>query len=156
SLIAGAISLLIAISGTSSLIALGGSTIPRAHSIHVDLVVVVFAFIVSLMTGVFFSLLPALKITALNFYEALKQCGRGVSSGGNRLREALVVAEMAVAAMLLVGSGLVLKSLWKLVNVDPGFDAQPVLALRMSIPKSKYANEQQEVNYRNRLMQSIA
>jgi putative ABC transport system permease protein len=156
SLIAGAISLLIAISGTNSLIALGGSTIPRPDSIHVDVVVIVFAFIVSVITAVFFGLIPALKVTALNFYEALKQGGRGFSGGGNRLRDALVVAQIAVAAMLLVGSGLVLKSLWKLVNVDPGFDAQPVLALRISIPKSKHATEQQEVNYRNRLMQSIA
>ena len=156
SLIAGVISLVIAISGTKSLIALGASTIPRTQSIHVDGSVIVFSFVVSVITGILFGLLPAVKVTALNFYDALKQGGRGFSSGGNRLREALVVAEMAVAAMLLVGSGLVLKSLWKLVNVDPGFDAQPVLALRISIPKSKYANDQQEVNYRNRLMQSIA
>jgi predicted permease len=156
SLIAGAISLLIAISGTNSLIALGASTIPRTQSIHVDVSVIVFSFVVSVITGVFFGLIPALKVTALNFYDALKQGGRGFAGGGNRLREALVVAEMAVAAMLLVGSGLVMKSLWKLVNVDPGFDAQPVLALRMSIPKSKYANDQQEVNYRKQLMQSIA
>src|SRR5262249_27219491 len=96
SLVAGAISLLIAISGTKFLIALGASTIPRTHSIHVDLVVIVFAFIVSVITGIVFGLIPALKITALNFYEALKQGGRGFSSGGNRLREALVLAEMAV------------------------------------------------------------
>jgi predicted permease len=156
SLVAGGISLLIAISGTDSLIALGGSSIPRPDSIHVDVVVIVFAFLISIATGIFFGLIPALKVTALNFYEALKQGGRGFSGGGNRLREALVVIEMAVAAMLLVGSGLVLKSLWKLVNVDPGFDAQPVLALRISIPTSKYGAEQQMISYRNRLMQSIA
>ena len=88
SLIAGAISLLIAISGTKALIALGASTIPRPGSIHVDAVVIVFALIVSIVTGVFFGLMPALKITALNFYDALKQGGRGFTGGGNRLRDA--------------------------------------------------------------------
>src|SRR2546423_4043939 len=63
---------------------------------------------------------------------------------------------MAVATMLLIGSGLVLKSLWKLVNVDPGFESRQVLSLRINIPTSKYATDQQMVTYGNRLLQRIA
>lgn len=155
SLIAGAISLLVAISLTNSLIAIGASTIPRSGSIDLDVSVVAFAFVISIITGIFFGLLPALKVTAFNFYEALRQGGRGLAGGGNRLRGALVVAEMAVATMLLVGSGLVLKSLWKLANVDPGFETRQVLSLRISIPISKYPDGQQMITYRTRLLQSI-
>jgi len=155
SLIAGAISLLVAISVTNSLIAIGANTIPRSGAIDLDLRVIVFAVVISIITGIVFGLLPALKVTAFNFYEALRQGGRGLAGGGNRLRGALVVAEMALATMLLIGSGLVLKSLWKLANVDPGFEARQVLSLRISIPTSKYPDGPQMITYRDRLLQSI-
>ena len=87
-------------------------------------------------------LLPALRLTREDVNEALKQsAGRTASdSGGNRTRNALVVAEVAFSLMLLIGAGLLIRSLWALHNVNPGFDPDHVVTMDLSVSSKKFAN----------------
>jgi putative ABC transport system permease protein len=97
-------------------------------------------FVVSVVTGILFGLVPALASGNPKLTEALKEGGRGSTTGvrRNRLRNALVVAEVAMALVLLVGAGLLMKSFARLQNVDPGFDPRNVLTMEVALPMPKY------------------
>jgi putative ABC transport system permease protein len=111
---------------------------PRAGEISLDGSVLLFAFAISLLTGLTFALLPALP-SRLNLSNALKEGGATVAGDrSSRLRGGLVVAQVAVSVMLLVGAGLMLRSLVALQNVDPGFDSENVLTMTLDLNWSKY------------------
>jgi len=101
--------------------------------------------------------LPALRWTREDVSDALKQgLGRTTSdSGGKRTRGVLVVAEVALSLMLLIGAGLLIRSLWALRNVNPGFDPDHVVTMDLSIPKNKFATPQQQVSYFNRVLDRV-
>jgi putative ABC transport system permease protein len=103
--------------------------------------VLVFTFLVSLVTGVLFGLAPALRTMKLNLSESLKEGGRTGSEGGkrNRTRSVLVVLESAIAVVLLIGAGLLVRSLVQLQNINPGFDAHNVLTMRVDLSSEKYS-----------------
>jgi predicted permease len=123
--------------------------LPRAGEIKVDGAALAFTFAVSVVTGVLFGLAPALAASKPDLTHALKEGGRGAAGGRRRLRESLVVAELALALVLLVGAGLLISSFVKLQQVDPGFDPKNVLSLTVSLVGApQYVGPSREAYYR--------
>lgn len=139
--IGGALGTLLAIWGVRGLVALSGANIPATANVKIDPMVLVFTLVTSLLTGLLFGLAPALRTMKLNLSETLKEGGRSgnESAQRNRTRSLLVVLESAVAVMLLIGAGLLVRSLIRLQNTSPGFDATNVLTMRIDLPQKKYA-----------------
>ena len=116
-----------------------GHIVPRTEGIRIDENVIAFTVVASLLTAVLFGLLPAFRSSRVDVVTAMKQSGWETSLGGSyRLRSVLVVSELALSVMLLIGAGLLIKSLWQLERVDPGFNPANVLGMRVSVPKSQY------------------
>jgi predicted permease len=126
--------------GASAVAASGIAGIPRAGEVHVDGIVLGFAALASLLTALACGVLPALRPAALSLTDSLKDGAQNATSGAGRqrLRSALVVAEMALAVVLLVSAGLVLRSLWALQHVRLGFEPTGVLTLRVALPEPTY------------------
>ncbi len=127
--------------GTAVLLALKPRGLPRGLAAGVDLRMLGFTVLVALGTGVLFGLAPAWRAARADLNDALKDGGKGGGAGArhNRLRHALVVAEVALALVLLVCSGLLLNSFLRLQRVNPGFDPHDVLTFRIALPASRYA-----------------
>ena len=131
-LLGGALGLALALLGVEVIVRFGIEHLPRTEEIAVDGRVLGFTTALSLLTGVIFGLVPALQTTKTDLQAALKEGGRGASQGGNpRIRQGLVVLEVALALVLLAGSGLMVRSLYLLWRVDPGFVPEKVLAMKM-------------------------
>ena len=126
--------------GIDLLRSIGAQTVPRIAEVAIDLRVLLVTLTVSVATGIIFGLVPALASGKPELTEALKEGGRGSTSGvrRNRIRNALVVGEVAVALVLLVGAGLLLKSFARLQSVHPGFDTKNVLTMELALPLLKY------------------
>jgi putative ABC transport system permease protein len=135
----GMLGILVARWGTNVISAMGVKVIPQLMDVGIDLRVLGFTAVVSLMTGVLFGLVPALQVSAPNLNDVLKEGGRG-SQGAARgvLREGLVIAEIALALMLLTGAGLLLRTFGRLNGVDPGFNPKNVLTMAVALPSSTY------------------
>ena len=133
------------------------ASVPRVAEISVDLNVLLFMAIVAIVTSVVFSLAPALRALRVDLTDSLKDGAQGASSGGarQRFRNALVVAEMALAVVLLVGAGLMLRSLWSLQRVELGFDPSRVLTMRLSLPQASYETPEQVVAFYSRLLDRV-
>src|SRR5581483_957977 len=156
SIAGGACGLVAAASLVRALAAVGAAEIPRGDSIAIDGVVYVFAFALSVATGLVFGVGPALAATRQQPREALQHGGRtGAAPSQGRLQRMLVAGEVALALMLLVAAGLLVKSLWKLSHVDPGFHAEQVLTLRTSLPLARYP-EGDEIPFYQRLEARLA
>jgi predicted permease len=155
-LIGGALGVALAYAGVRTLGAIGASDLPRAGEIRIDGVVLLYALGVSTLAGLIFGLLPAIRSTPTNLQGVLRAGGRGsVGNAGQNLRAALVVAEVALAVVLVVGAGLATKSLARLLDIDPGFEASTVLAVRLGIPYERYG-EQRVRGYYQTLLDRIA
>jgi putative ABC transport system permease protein len=126
--------LLLAAWGVDALIAVSPDAVPRTSEVALNARVLVFTIGVTLLTGIAFGLAPALAASRPDLNEALKDGTRGTSSTRGRLRRALVVAEVALSMVLLVGTGLMLRSFVRLRAIDPGIRADHVLTLRASLP----------------------
>jgi putative ABC transport system permease protein len=145
--IACALGLLLAEWAIRALRSLPPSTLPRAESIGLDLPVLGFAAGVAVLTALLFGFAPALQITRGAPSETLKEGGRTASAGRHGVRSALVVLETTLALVLLVGSGLLLKSFMRLQTVDPGFQSKNILTANISLPKSKYWTDAQTIRF---------
>ena len=157
SLLGGACGLLLAKWGIDLLIALKPANLPRLTSIGIDRWVLAFTVGVSVLTGVVFGLLPALSASKLDVNEALKEGGRA-STGGigrQRVRSLLVVTEIALALVLLIGAGLLIKSLWRLSTIDPGFKPENVLTMRVELPESRYKEIPGQTQFRERALEAL-
>src|SRR5215213_1268544 len=145
----GALGTLLAQVGVDLLVSLSPDSIPRTVTVRVDAAVLLFTFAISLVTGLLFGLAPALRTLNVNLIEALKEGMRGGDEGAlkNRTRSLLVVFESAVAVMLLVGAGLLVRSLIALQHVDPGFDPNNVLTMRLYLPPTKYDAPEKTANF---------
>jgi putative ABC transport system permease protein len=145
SVIAGTIGLLLAWWGADLLMVLAEDSIPRVGEIALDNRVLGFTLLVSLLTALFFGLAPALQASRPDLNETLKEGGKGGGSSSRmgRARNALIVVEVAMALVLLVGAGLLIKSFRRLQEVEPGFDPRNLLTMRLFLPLSKYAEPQQ-------------
>ena len=138
-LVGGGLGLLLAEWGTRAALGVLPAALPRAEQIGLDARVLIFSAGVSLLAGIFFGLTPALKTSQPDLHGTLQQGGRGVSGTRHRTQGVFVVVEMALALVLLIGSGLMIRSLVRLSEVDPGFDRHDVLNFGVSLPPSMSA-----------------
>lgn len=132
SVIGGALGLLLASWGTRAALALIPSSLPRAAEIHLDARVLLFTIAVSVFAGILFGLVPALKASVADVHEMLKEGGRGASGARHRAQGIFVVVEMAMAVVLLIGAGLMIRTLSSLWKIDTGFRADHVLTFGLS------------------------
>ncbi len=132
--VGGAGGLLLAVWGTQAALKALPEALPRAQSIHVDGRVLLFTLFASVLAGVLFGLAPAVKTARGNLHETLKEGGRGASGARHRLQGLFVVVEMALALVLLVGAGLMIRSLANLWDVNPGFNPRNLVTFGFSYP----------------------
>ncbi len=134
----GGLGLLLALWGTDALVAFIPDGLPRAEGVHIDGQVLGFTLAISLLTGIVFGLVPALQLSKPDLHETLKDAGRGTTSGRLFVRNALVVVEVALALVLLIGAGLMMRSVLRLTNIEPGFDSKNVATLSVALSPTKY------------------
>src|SRR5204862_7044010 len=138
--LAGGAGILASYGGIRGLLALAPADLPRVDEIRIDGVVLIFAVAVTTGTAFLFGLWPAWRLSRVNLQEALREGGRGMSSSpaAPRMRSALVVAQCALAILLLAGAGLLLRSLASLRGMDPGFRTSGVLTMRVNASRTKF------------------
>lgn len=137
----GALGLLLAINGLSWLKAILPADTPRLSSVSIDWPVLAFTAAIAIVTGVIFGLVPALHASKIDLAESLKSgWQQSAAAKSNRLRNALAIAETALAVVLVVGAGLLVKSLWELAHVNPGFQTESIITARVT-PNEKYCAE---------------
>jgi predicted permease len=134
SLIGGGLGLLLAGWGTRACLAVLPEALPRSEEIRISAPVLLFTILLSALIGILFGLVPALRTARPDLHEALKEGGRGIKGSHHRTQRVLVIAEMALAIVLLSGGGLMLRSLAALWNVNPGFESQNVLHFELAAP----------------------
>ena len=148
-LLGGTAGVLVAWAGVAGLRALGPGSVPRLAETTVDARLLGFALVLSLCTGLLFGLLPALRASRADLGEVMKEGARGTAGGParERLRGTLIVAEVALSFALLIGAGLLLRSLERLLAVDKGFDAERVLSSYLLLPFSRYSERYQQAAF---------
>ncbi|HSE36069.1 MAG TPA: ABC transporter permease, partial [Blastocatellia bacterium] len=149
SLAGGCLGLLLALWGTDALMALAPDNIPRLSEVGVDGRVFGFALAVSLLTGIVFGLVPAIHASKPDLNAALKEGSRGSTGGvaGKRIRSILVAVEVSLSIVLLIGAGLMIRSFSRLHQMNLGFNPDNVVALNMSLSRSKYPEDRQRVAF---------
>ncbi len=157
-LLGGGLGLLLAVWGIESVRSLAPGTIPRVEEIGLDLRVIGFSVALSLLSGLAFGLVPAWRLSGGDLKDGLTEGGRGVAGGVglHRARSALVLAEVALAFVLLSGAALLLRSFDRLMRVDPGFSADHVLTARVTLPRTRYADESSRLGFADRLLAEAA
>lgn len=155
-LASGALGLLLAMWSVSILQKFGPASLPRMSEIVIDWPVLAFTFAVSVLTGVVFGLAPALASIRADLNSILKTGGRGNTSGRGRarLRNALVVCEIASCVVLLAGAGLLIQSFVRLQNVNPGFRPDHVLTMQLALPETRYSEWKVALFYKQ-LLESL-
>ncbi|HKG61746.1 MAG TPA: ABC transporter permease [Pyrinomonadaceae bacterium] len=141
----GAVGLLLATWGTDLLVAYGPVDVPRLRDVGVDRYVLFFTLGLATLTGIVFGLAPALHASRPAPGNMLKETGRGVYTGRNRMRSALIVSEVALSLMLLAGAGLLINSFWRLLRTDAGFNPKGVLALDIPLSRETYKTTEERV-----------
>ncbi len=154
----GVLGLLLAAWGVRALLAANPESIPRFAEIGVDPRGLLFTFLVSVAAGIAFGLAPALHTRGGAAFAALKEGGQRTTAGGarQRLRRGLVVAEVTLAAVLVVGAGLLIRSFWQLQQVDPGFQPQGLLTMELALPPASYPAPAQVAAFVDRLTERLA
>jgi putative ABC transport system permease protein len=149
SLVGGTLGVLVAWWGTKALVALSPPALIDLQRVSVNVPVLLFTVGLSLLTGIVFGLAPALEATRFNLQGALKEGGKNVggAASSHYLRNAFVVTQVALALVLLVGAGLLVRSFNRLQSVDPGFNSQNLLTVRVSVPFAKYNTDQKRVDF---------
>jgi putative ABC transport system permease protein len=132
-------------------------TVPRLEEVRVDGIVLLFSIALCLFTGVAFGVVPALQVSRRDLHETLKEGGRGSSesSRGGRTRRLMVIAEVAVALMLVTGAGLLIKSFVHLLQVNPGFDSRGVTTFPINLPTTRYATGAQRAEFFRQALERI-
>jgi predicted permease len=155
-LIGGALGLVFAYAGHNLLIAFAARFTPRAREIAIDGPVLVFALAVSLVTGIAFGLIP-LRSSRQDLSDALQEGGSRSTSGGarHRMRGALIVLQVAISFTLLIGAGLMIRSLWKLQGVDPGFQTEHVLTSRLDLNFTRYTDASKQWAFEKQLIERL-
>ena len=143
--------------GVNALLALNPIPIPSYNKIGVDVMVLVFTLVTSVITGIVFGLAPAWQTLRVDLNSALKEGGRGAAAdaGHRRLSSALVIAEMAMAMVLLIGAGLLLRSFERLLDVKPGFTTENLLTMQIGLPNTAYQEPQKRAAFMQQLESSL-
>jgi putative ABC transport system permease protein len=156
SLAGGALGLFLASFGTKLIVKFLADRLPRFAEITLDGSVLAFTAFLALFSGVLAGILPALRFTKADVNEALKQGqNRGSSDSGSKTRGLLVVSEVALSLVLLVGAGLMVRTLYQLSNVRPGFDANGQLTMTVSIPSNKFTTPAAYIAFFERVLQQV-
>jgi len=160
SLAGGVVGLLLAYWGTTALVSMLPpnqiSALPFLQTLKIDVRMLAFSFGLSVLTGIIFGLAPALQSSRLELSGVLKEGGRNTSGGvSQRLRSGLVMTEIALAVVLLVGAGMLLKSLVRVLKTDPGFNPANVLTMTIVLPAAKYADANSQINFQDQLQQHV-
>ncbi|MBZ5534539.1 MAG: ABC transporter permease [Acidobacteriia bacterium] len=154
SLLGGVFALLLTLWGTNGLLALSPQNLPRLSGVHLSAHVFAFTAIASLLTGLLFGLLPAIRVSMSGAAEAINEGGRSATPDSrrhSRLRSMLGAAEMALALVPLVGAGLLMQSFVRLQRVKLGFDPAKVLTVNLALPEARYTTAQQATFFRQLL-----
>ncbi len=157
SFLGGALGLATAFSGVKALVALLPSDFPRAQDIHVSAPVLAFTILITVATGILFGLAPAFQAAAADPRQGLQKGGRTAIGSGRQssLRDTLVVAEVSLACLLLIGAGLMLRSLLNQLHLDPGFQRVHLLTASLSLPHVNYPKDEQIERFYDRLASNL-
>jgi putative ABC transport system permease protein len=160
SLLGGIVGLLLAYWGTAALVRMLPpnqiSALPFLANLKVDARMLGFSFGLSVVTGMIFGLAPALQSSRLELTGVLKEGGRNTSGNvSQRLRSGLVMAEIALAVVLLVGAGMLLKSLVRVLQTDPGFNPENILTMTVVLPAEKYTDANSQINFQDEMQQRV-
>ena len=156
SLIGGLAGIVLAEWCTGLLVAIAPGDLPRLQTVHVDGRVLLFALGTSVISGILLGLIPAWRAATSDLHTTLKEAEtRSASAPRQALRKALVISEVTLALVLLCGAGLLIRTLWKLNAVDPGFDAEKVLVAEVILPKSKYPDAGRQTTFFQQLIERI-
>jgi len=156
----GVVGLLLAYWGTTALVSMLPpnqiSALPFLQTLKIDVRMLAFSFGLSVLTGIIFGLAPALQSSRLELSGVLKEGGRNTSGGvSQRLRSGLVMTEIALAVVLLVGAGMLLKSLVRVLRTDPGFNPENVLTMTIVLPAAKYTDATSQINFQDQLQERV-
>ena len=156
--IAGAIGLGLSYAATRWLGAVGQNNLPQGIPIDMDARVLLFTFMVSILTGVIFGIFPALQLSRTNMNETLRDEGRGSTGGRSRvqIKNLLVVGQVAISVLLLITAGLLVRSFSYLLKVDPGFDPSNVLTMNISLPTVKYGDAQKQNAFFDEVLRRVS
>src|SRR5262245_17375828 len=156
SLCGGLLGLFLAWWGSEMLVRLIPEDVPRLTEINLDRWVFGFTFLISVVTGLVFGLVPALQASKIELTEAMKEGARAAGAGGRgRLRGALVVAEIAIALVVLIGAGLLLQTFRRLQHVDLGFDTHNILTAAVELPDARYPKPEQATAFYQTLLDRV-
>lgn len=157
-LLGGTAGLLLAFWGVRLLVVLIPASVPRADSISLDARVLLFTAAISILTGIVFGILPALQGSDLNLRDALQESGRGTGESlrRNRMRSVLVASEFALAFLLMIGAGLMVRTFFALRAIDPGFQPHHLLSAVVSIAGTEEAQPQKRMAFYEQVLQRVA
>jgi putative ABC transport system permease protein len=154
-LVSGAVGILLGLAGTRVLSLYGQALLPGTANVSMDLQVLVFTLAISVGAGILFGLAPSLQLSKADLNTALRDEGRGTAGNrrNNRGRSVLVVAQVAISMVLLIGSGLLIRSFLQLRSVNPGFESNNLLTMQVSL--RKYARPEQSIAFYNAVLQRV-
>jgi putative ABC transport system permease protein len=155
SVIGGLLGLLLARGVIELSVKLLADRLPAFMEVTLDAQVLAYTLLLSVAAGVLAGLFPSLRFSRLDLNEALKQGTRGGSDAGGKARNVLVVAEVALSLVLLIGAGLMIRTLWQLRDVRPGFDSSNVLTMSVAIPHGRFATPSGEINFFHDVLQRV-
>ncbi len=155
SVIGGLLGIVLAIWGVTALTALGYRAGIDFGNVTVNWVILTFALVLSVFTGLVFGIAPALSASRSDLNEQLKEGSRGSSGEAGRIRNLLVISELSVTLVLLIGAALLIQSFWRLSSIDPGFNPKQTLSFRVQLPRVKYPEDAQMITWFHNLLERI-
>jgi putative ABC transport system permease protein len=157
SLIGGALGIVLAAFVMPLLRSFSPSTLPRLAQAGLDLPVLIFSFLISVLTGILFGLAPAIRTSAKNLSDSINEGTHGSAAGRSRGRSqaALIIGEVGLALMLLTSAGLLLESFARLIRVDPGFSAQNLMTFSINLPSIRYPQRNQQAQFYRQLVERV-
>jgi putative ABC transport system permease protein len=155
SVIGGLLGLLLARGVIALSVKLLADRLPAFMEVTLDAQVLAYTLLLSIAAGVLAGLFPSLRFSRVDVNEALKQGSRGGSEAGGKTRNLLVVCEVALSLVLLIGAGLMIRTLWQLRDVRPGFDSSNVLTMSVAIPHGRFATPSGEINFFHDVLQRV-
>ena len=155
--IAGVLGIVLGWTATRALVAWGNGQLPQGMPVHMDVRVLLFTIALTVLTGVIFGIAPALQLSGVDLQSTLRDEGHSSSAGlhRSRMKNLLVVGQVALSLLLLIAAGLLLRSFQQLLRVDPGFDSHSVLAMSLSLPTVKYAKPEQQIAFFDELLRRV-